>query len=381
MKSTLLAMLAALLVINAAYAVDEVSLLADEMFVSGTIDEDEDETATKNNENEDSSGSIFGFIVRPLSKIFGSDDDVTQKEEGAKESYLERSIRLAGEGSLEDQMNLAYMYLYGTNGVEQDFAASLKYYTMAAEQNDPIALNNLGSLYFNGIGTQKNIKKALEMFKKASILGNSDASVNLAFIYLTGGPHDTERNRMAVELFEKAHEKNNIAKFMLGYAYYKGFVVDRNYEQAFKLIKAAAGGDAMIDEAQLTLAGMYINGEGTVQNYQKAIEAYRAAVMQGNIEAIMTLAGIYNEGKITPRNPVLAHALYNIAAAQNVALAAKKREELSKELPLEALTKAQETAQNYNASASELTNYIRQTYGLNIRNYINNNIIIKPEQK
>ena len=381
MKNTLLAMLAALLVIDAAYAVDEVSLLADEMFVSGTIDEDEDETATKNDENEDSSGSIFGFIVRPLSKIFGSDDDVTQKEEGAKESYLERSIRLAGEGSLEDQMNLAYMYLYGTNGVEQDFAASLKYYTMAAEQNNPIALNNLGSLYFNGIGTPKNIKKALEMFKKASNLGNSDASVNLAFIYLKGGPHDAERNRIAVELFEKAHEQNNIAKFMLGYAHYKGFVVDRNYEQAFKLIKAAAGGESMIDEAQLTLAGMYINGEGTVQNYQKAIEAYRAAVLQGNIEAIMTLAGIYNEGKITPRNPVLAHALYNIAAAQNVESAAKKREDLSRELPLESLTKAQETAQNYEASASELTTYIRQTYGLNIRNYINNNIIIKPEQK
>lgn len=374
MKNTLLALIAASLIANAAYAVDEVSLLADEMFLTNSGEEDADESAAESKAEDEDSGSLFGFIVKPLSKFFGSNEDVTQKEEGAKESFLERSIRQAGEGNLEDQMNLAYMYLYGTNGVEQDFAASLKYYTMAAEQNDPIALNNLGSLYFNGIGTQKNIKKALKLFRQAADLGNSDAAVNLAFIYLTGGSHDIERNRMAMELFEKAHDKNNIAKFMLGYAYYKGFVVDKNYEQAFKLIKAAAGGDAMIDEAQLTLAGMYINGEGTVQNYQKAIEAYRAAVMQGNLEAIMTLAGIYAEGKICPQNPVLAHALYNIAAAQNVSVAAKKREELSEELQLEALTKAQETAQNYEAAASELTTYIRQTYGLNIRNYINNNM-------
>lgn len=364
------------LMANAAYAIDEVELLAEEMMISDSSDDSEADATKANTEEDDGedSGSIFGFIIKPISKFFNSGEDATQTDSTTQESFLDKSIRLAGEGKLEDQMNLAYMYLYGTNGVEQNFAESFKYYTMAAQQNDPIALNNLGSLYFNGIGTQRDVKKALALFKQSADLGNNDAAVNLAFIYLTGGRKDSERNRIAIELFQKAQENNNIAKFMLGYAYYKGFVVDRNYEQAFKLIKAAAVGDSKIDEAQLTLAQMYVNGNGTVQNYQKAIEAYRAAAMQGNIEAIMTLADVYATGKICPQNPVLAHALYNIAAAQNVDTAAKKRDELSEKLPLEALTKAQATAQGYEASASELTTYIRQTYGLNIRNYINNNI-------
>ena len=56
---------------------------------------------------------------------------------------------------------------------------------MAAAQNDPIAVNNLGSLYFSGIGTEKNFTKAAQLFDKASKLGNTEAAVNLAFIYLT----------------------------------------------------------------------------------------------------------------------------------------------------------------------------------------------------
>ena len=49
--------------------------------------------------------------------------------------------RFAEEGDVEAQMNLGYMYLYGNNGVEQDFDKAFKYYDMAAAQNNPIALN------------------------------------------------------------------------------------------------------------------------------------------------------------------------------------------------------------------------------------------------
>ncbi len=56
---------------------------------------------------------------------------------------------------------------------------------MAAAQGDNIAINNLGSLYFSGIGTEKNFTKAAQLFEQAAQLGNTEAAVNLAFIYLT----------------------------------------------------------------------------------------------------------------------------------------------------------------------------------------------------
>lgn len=357
---------------------EEIDLLSEEMLlneeVAATSDNKSEVSSQENQDTEEKKESFFGFIIQPLSNLFKSDENLATASEN-KESFLDKSIRQADEGSLEDQMNLAYMYLYGANGVTADFTKAFKYYDMAAQQNDPIALNNLGSLYFSGIGTEKNNNAALLCFQKAAELGNDNAALNLAFIYLAGGAKDKSRNQKAIELFEKSQKAGNkIAEFMLGYAYYKGFVVQPDYTEAFKLIKDAAGGKSQIDEAQLVLAKMYEEGAGTVQNYASAITAYRAAVAQGNMEAIILLADIYSNGLLTTKNQVLAHALYNIAASHGVNDAARKRDELNGEMNLESLTKAQDIAQNFKVQPSELTNYIRQTYGHNIRNYIDINM-------
>ena len=368
----------------------EIDLLSDEMFLgAGGEQKDVDMNLPVEDEDEESEGGqVFGFI-QPILSLFATDEiegggeetetstptaEIAPKKPKKKETLLEKNVRLAEEGSLKHQMNLGYMYLYGTNGVKQNFEKSFKYYEMAAQQNDPIATNNLGSLYFNGIGTKRDIKTALSLFERAADLGNDAAAVNLAFIYLTGGKKDKVRNKKAVELLKKASKENKIARFMLGYAYYRGFVVDQNMTEAYKLIKSAASEETKIDEAQIILAQMYIRGQGTVQNFQSAIAAYRAAVEQGNIEACQKLANIYQEGKLTPANPVLAHTIYNIAASQGDELSAKKRDELGATMELESLQQAQTGAREFKANPSELTSYIRQTYGGNIRHYIDLNM-------
>ncbi|MBR1824981.1 MAG: sel1 repeat family protein [Alphaproteobacteria bacterium] len=374
MKQIMIAAAVLMMFSNTVYAADDLELLSEEMFFTGNADEE-----TTDSSQDGKKTGLFGFV----SRFFGGGDDATADTDGKKETFLEKSERLAGEGDVESQMDLAYMYLYGINGVETDYAKSIKYYTMAAEQNNPIALNNLGSLYYSGIGVAKNIPMALELFQKSADLGNENAALNLAFLYLQGGKKDTQRNRKAVGLLQKAQAKSHIAQFMLGYAYYKGFVVPKDYEKAFTLIKKAASEESQIDEAQLLLAEMYRNGLGTVQNYQNTVDAYRAAAMQGNMEAIMTLARVYAEGKICPLNVVMAHALLNIASARGVPDAAEMRDKLVKNanMNLEMLTQAQSVAQEYKASVSELTNYIRQTYGTNIRSYIDNNIALPPTEK
>ena len=337
--------------------------------------------SAQNADAADENSGMLSFIKKPISLLFSADDKVAAPD-GKEETFLEKSIRQANEGKLEDQMNLAYMYLYGTNGVKQDFAKAFDYYQMAAGQNDPIALNNLGSLYFNGIGTEANAKKAIEMFSKAAELGNDNAATNLAFIYLKGGVKDPARNKIAMNLFKKAAESgNNVAKFMTGYAYYIGFVWEQNYDEAFKLIRSAAGKDSNLDEAQLVLADMYIKGQGTVQNFNKGIAACRAAVNQGNSEAYMKLARIYTEGKITPPNPLMAHSLYNIAAVLDEPKAAEYRDKIGASLQLDQLLQAQNDAQNFKPNPSELTTYVRQTFGFDVRSYIDMNILTPKESK
>ena len=67
--------------------------------------------------------------------------------------------RLAEEGDVDACLTLGYMYLYGENGVARDPERAFKYYSMAAAQEDKIAVNNLGSLYYSGIGTEKALPR------------------------------------------------------------------------------------------------------------------------------------------------------------------------------------------------------------------------------
>ena len=371
-------------VLSAEYAkAQTIDLLSGDLAMPTT----EEKKTQEKNDNEtiveqetESEESFFSFITKPISKLFSADEEVD--DNGKKETFLEQSLRLAGEGNAESQMNLGYMYLYGNNGVEQDFEKAFEYYNMAAKQDNPIALNNVGSLYFNGIGTEKNRVKAISYFTKSAELGNDNAATNLAFIYLTGENNDSERNKKAMQLFQQAAKSGNkLAEFMLGYAYYKGFTVDRDNYTAFGLIKDAAQDGAEFDEAQYILAEMYANGYGTVQNYVNSVSYYTKAVNQGNTDAYVDLAKIYAEGKFAQRNMVKAHTLFNIAASEGNSQAAEIRDKIGAVLKLEMLLQAQTDAQNFKPEQSDLTSYVRQTFGNNVRNYIDKHIknVITPE--
>ena len=361
-----------------------IDLLSGDLTMSNEFQDNqaEEPKKTENADNEaenaedagDSGDSFFSFITKPIAKLFSADEEVTD-DDGKKETFLEQSLRLAGEGNVDSQMNLGYMYLYGNNGVEQDFEKAFEYYNMAAQQNNPIALNNVGSLYFNGIGTEKNRVTAIKYFTESAKLGNDNAATNLAFIYLTKNKNDADLNKQAIRLFQQAAKSGNkLAEFMLGYAYYRGFVVERDNYTAFGLIKDAADEKASFDEAQYILGEMYSNGYGTVQNYVNAVGYYNKAVNQGNTQAYMELAKIYAAGRVVERNLVRAHALFNVAASEGDTEAAKFRDEIGEHMKLEMLLQAQNEAQNFKPEASELTTYVRQTFGNNVRNYIDKHI-------
>lgn len=288
-----------------------------------------------------------------------------------QETQLERTTRLAEEGDVDSALSLGYMYLYGTDDVKTDYQKAFHFYKLAADKDSPIALNNLGSLYFSGIGTEVDYQKASELFSKAAQKGNADAAVNLAFIYLSSGKK--QHFEQSVDLFEQAAQSGNqTAKFMLGYAYYKGFVVDQNLREAVKLIRDSA--KASFDEAQLVLANMYLNGEGIAKNYGHAVKYYRAASAQGNTEAMLILGDILAEGRLYQQNLPQAHVLYNVASVYGKTKAGAKRDALESEIQLEELLEAQTEAEKYKPKPSELTTYIRQTFGKNIRRYIDDNL-------
>lgn len=98
------------------------------------------------------------------------------------ESYKQRKQRLAfnlfsvsaKQGDSHGQGMLGYCHETGF-GIEQSFENAFFWYSRSAEQNNPTALFNLGTVYKEGRGVPKDLVKAKECFKKSADLGDKDA--------------------------------------------------------------------------------------------------------------------------------------------------------------------------------------------------------------
>jgi S1-C subfamily serine protease len=129
-----------------------------------------------------------------------------------------------------------------------------------AEQGNPIAANNLGVLYANGVKVPQDFAEAKKWYEFAGQHGNPTGEYNLGIAYQRGQgtpPDLTE----AVKWFRLASDHNSgPAKFALAQLYLAGNGVPRDpIESAFLLKDAALQG---YPPAQVILALYYLDGTG-----------------------------------------------------------------------------------------------------------------------
>ena len=67
----------------------------------------------------------------------------------------------------QEANKLGLNYLNG-DGVAQDYAKALKYFSQAAEQGVAEAQNKLGDMYEKGLGINKDYGQALSWYRKAA---------------------------------------------------------------------------------------------------------------------------------------------------------------------------------------------------------------------
>ncbi len=316
--------------------------------------------------SDEDEGGIFSFLNFKKNK-----KETPAKLNVADEkrlSPLEQSLKLADGGDVNAQLLVGYSYLYGENGAAVDYDKAFEYYAKAAMQNDAVGLNNLGSLYYSGIGVARNTAKAAILFEKSANLGNPEAAVNLGFILISGNGVKKDA-KLAMDYFEKAAaEKNPTAQFMLGYAYYTGKLRPQDYDAAAPLIKSAAA--AGFDEAQYILALMYVNGLGFPQNYGNAVKNLKLSASQGRVEAMLMLGDILARGEKYAKDIYTAHIMFNLAAVRGAPDAPDRRNVLEEKMKIDEVLQAQTEAEKYTPKPSELSQYIRQTFGTNVRSYI-----------
>lgn len=105
---------------------------------------------------------------------------------GGYQSYLKGDFEaaytewlpLAELGDVEAQYNLGVMYDEGA-GVERDLACAADWYRRAAEQGFVDAQTNLGLMYYQGQGVPQDYHEAARWFRQAAEQGDSEATACL----------------------------------------------------------------------------------------------------------------------------------------------------------------------------------------------------------
>ncbi|MBC8453972.1 sel1 repeat family protein [PVC group bacterium] len=98
---------------------------------------------------------------------------------------LKRTKILAKAGNVRQQNKLGELYFEGKI-VSLSYRSAFKWWSMAAEKNDPFAMNQLGMLYFWGRGIVRNYRKAADLFAKSANRQHAPAMLNLAVMYARG---------------------------------------------------------------------------------------------------------------------------------------------------------------------------------------------------
>lgn len=127
-------------------------------------------------------------------------------------------LKAAERGNDEAQYNLAVMY-DRSKGVEKNIDKALEFYRLAAKQNNSEALFNLGVYYTSD---RIDYEKAFDLFLQSSNLGNIKAKNNLATMYFLG--LGCEKNYKAGQklMLNAANSGDVLAKLNIGLYSYEG---------------------------------------------------------------------------------------------------------------------------------------------------------------
>jgi uncharacterized protein len=99
-------------------------------------------------------------------------------------SYLYRAAK-NGKSSSVSQKIIAQSFLAGES-VPKNFEEAIRWYTMAAENGDSEAKNELAFIYFTGNGVKKDYKKAYTLFQEAANMNHTLAQYNLGIMLYSG---------------------------------------------------------------------------------------------------------------------------------------------------------------------------------------------------
>lgn len=199
---------------------------------------------------------------------------------------------------------LADLYDKGGLGLLLDRGKAFNYWFLGSKQSHPYCSFRVAKAYESGVGTKRDNSKALQFYRKASALGDSNAMHRLGIILLYGRLGCSRNDRDAVSWLKRA-------------------ISAVNCQHLSTQIGQIYGSDDVTDAAQAEslyeLACLYEKGTSSavIRDEHYAFQLYQQAATYGHARAQHRLGVAYESGAelgLVEANASLSVHFYRLAA-------------------------------------------------------------------
>ena len=270
-------------------------------------------------EVEPSSKKLKPYVQYRIGKMYCYGSGTEQNYQKAFE-WFERSAKQKNKFA---QYSLANLYYYG-NGVEKDLSLAFLWYQKSSAQGQPYASYVIAQMYSKGEyvsqseeTAQRYYKDALSGFLKLESKDQADDNLyyKLGSMFKNGLGTDIDMDR-AIDYFKRSAEMNNKnGLYEYGKALLLGEHIPQDKEKAVKLLEKAIKLENI--NAKRFLALEYISGEHLEQNIEKGLDMLTECADSGDTYSCYKLGKIYFKGDIV---------LQDLDKAEKYVLSAKDNE-------------------------------------------------------
>ena len=205
-------------------------------------------------------------------QMYSKGEYVAENKETAQRYYkaaLSGFLELESKDQADDNLfyKIGVMYKNGL-GTEADISKAIDYFKRSAEMNNKNGLYEYGKALIQGNHIEADLEKGLECVEKAMKLKNSNAKRFFALEYISGEHFSQDIEKGLFMLTECADKGDSFACFKLGQIYLKGEIVTQDLERAEKYLLLAEDNEF----TQYAFGKLYLQEEK--YDIQKAVDYF-----------------------------------------------------------------------------------------------------------
>lgn len=207
-----------------------------------------------------------------VAQMYSKGEYVAENKETAQRYYkaaLSGFLELESKDQADDNLfyKIGVMYKNGL-GTEADISKAIDYFKRSAEMNNKNGLYEYGKALIQGNHIEADLEKGLECVEKAMKLKKSNAKRFFALEYISGEHFSQDIEKGLFMLTECADKGDSFACFQLGQFYLKGEIVTQDLERAEKYLLLAEDNEF----TQYAFGKLYLQEEK--YDIQKAVDYF-----------------------------------------------------------------------------------------------------------